>query len=135
MKPIDEEGRGAKLDSLKELLKMVKSGTLEKLPKGKGMTMMSVSVSKPKKEDVHEEMEPELEAAESEGIEEMEEGLSKMKEAHSMEPMAEEMEEGEMPEMEEDSEEEDEYELPEPSVPADLMELVKLMMKRKQEEE
>jgi hypothetical protein len=134
MKPIDDEKRGLKLESLMELIKEMKSGSLDKMPKGKGISMMSVSISKPKKkgEEMEEEM-PEME----EGMEmaeapEMEEGMEMAEEAPKMEEEpSEEMEEGmemaEAPEMEED-----EFELPEPAIPEDLMKLVMEMMKNKQ---
>jgi hypothetical protein len=130
MKPIDDEKRGLKLESLMELIKEMKSGSLDKMPKGKGISMMSVSVSKPKKEG--EEMEEDMEMAEAP---EMEEGMEMAEEAPKMEEEpSEEMEEGmemaEAPEMEE--EEEDEFELPEPAIPEDLMKLVMEMMKNKQ---
>jgi hypothetical protein len=119
MKPIDDEGRSAKLDSLKELLKAFKESSLQKLPKGKGVSMMSVSVSKPKKEDMEMEDEDLSEEMSPEAEETMEEDM--MPEAEG--DMDEEMEE-----------DEDEYELPEPSVPSDLMDLVKEMLMRKKEE-
>jgi len=137
MKPIDDEKRGLKLESLIELIKEMKSGGLDKMPKGKGVSMMSVSISKPKKkgEEMEEEM-PEME----EGMEmaeapEMEEGMEMSEEAPKMEEEpSEEIEEGmemaEAPEMEE--EEEDEFELPEPAIPEDLMKLVMEMLKDRQ---
>lgn len=65
MKPIDDEKRGLKLESLMELIKEMKSGNLDKLPKGKGISMMSISVSKPKKDmEMPEDMEEMSEAPE-----------------------------------------------------------------------
>lgn len=104
MKPIDEEGKSVKLDSLKELLNAFKKSSLDKLPKGKGVSLMSVSVSKPKSEESEEEYSDE--------------------EAPEME----------MPEVSEEEESEEEDSL-EPAVPAELMELVKEMLRRKSEKE
>lgn len=132
MKPIDDEKRGLKLESLMELIKEMKSGNLDKLPKGKGISMMSISVSKPKKDtEMPEDMEEMSEAPEmEEGMEEMSEEAPKMSKEASEEDM-EEM--SEAPEMEEEEmEEEDEYKLPEPAIPEDLMKLVMEMMKNKQ---
>lgn len=125
MKPIDDEKRAMKLESIKELLSMLKKSPLEKLPKGKGVSMMSVSVSKPKKEDEVEEGEEmsefpeELMSSEEEG---MEDSISE--ESSEIPEMSEEMSE----------EEEDEYQLPEPGVPEEIMELVKMMLQRKKEQ-
>lgn len=126
MKPIDDEKRGLKLESLKELLKEMKSGSLAKLPKGKGVSMMSVSVSKPKdleaEDETSEEMSDESEEMMSADRPEMEE------ESDDVSEEAAEM----MPKEEED---EDEYKFPEPKIPSDILELVKLMMKSKKEAE
>ena len=118
MKPIDEEKKGMKLESLKELIKEMKGGVLGKLPKGKGVTVMSVSVSKPKKD--------------MEMKEEMPEDMSEMTEEKAEE--MEDMQEAPMMEMEESEEDEDEFKLPEPAIPEDLMELVKMMLKKKKED-
>jgi hypothetical protein len=121
MKPIDEEKKGMKLESLKELIKEMKGGVLGKLPKGKGVTVMSVSVSKPKKDmEMKEEMPEDM-------SEMMEEKAEDLQEAPMME-----MEESE--ENEESKEYEDEFKLPEPAIPEDLMELVKMMLKKKKED-
>lgn len=123
MKPIDEEKKGMKLESLKELIKEMKGGVLEKLPKGKGLTVMSVSVSKPKKDmEMKEEMPENM-------SEMMEEKAEDMQEAPMME-----MEESEEDESEDEEESEDEFKLPEPAIPEDLMELVKMMLKKKKED-
>lgn len=125
MKPIDEEKKGMKLESLKELIKEMKGGVLGKLPKGKGVTVMSVSVSKPKKDmEMKEEMPEDMSEMTEEKAEEMED----MQEAPMME-----MEESEE-ESEESEEDEDEFKLPEPAIPEDLMELVKMMLKKKKED-
>lgn len=120
MKPIDDEKRGLMLESLIELIKEMKSGALDKMPKGKGISMMSLSVSKPKKkgEEMEEEMPEMEEVMEMAEAPEMEEGME-------MEESSEEA-----PEMEE--EEEDEFELPEPAIPEDLMKLVMEMLKDRQ---
>lgn len=126
MKPIDEEKKGMKLESLKELIKEMKGGVLEKLPKGKGLTVMSVSVSKPKKDmEMKEEMPEDM----SEMMEEKAEEMEDMQEAPMME-----MEESEEDESEDEEESEDEFKLPEPAIPEDLMELVKMMLKKKKED-
>lgn len=120
MKPIDEEHRGLKLESLKELLKSMKKGSLEKLPKGKGVSVMSVSVSKPK--DSEEE---------SDDMEEVPSPEMSEKEL----PIAGAEEPSDSVEEEADEVEEDDQNLPEPSVPSELLELVKMMLKNKKEAE
>lgn len=113
MKPIDDEGRGAKLESIKHLLDSFKKSSLEKLPK-KGVSVMSLSVSKPKGEEQPEESEES--SLESKGS---------LSEHLSEEPQSEEMEEG-IPE---------EENLREPGIPSELMELVKMLMSQKSKKE
>lgn len=122
MKPIDDEGRGLKLESLKELLKSMKQGSLEKLPKGKGMSVTSISVSKPKDAEEEMDMEEEMSSDPLASQESMEDSEDVSEEAAEV-----------MPEQE-DSEEEDEFQLPEPKIPADVMELVMSMLKNKKAE-
>lgn len=122
MKPIDDEKRGLKLESLKELLKSMKQGSLEKLPKGKGMSVTSISVSKPKDAEEEMDMEEEMSSDPLASHESMEDSEDVSEEAAEV-----------MPEKE-DSEEEDEFQLPEPKIPADVMELVMSMLKNKKAE-
>jgi len=118
---------GVKLDLLKELMGMRRSALKDKLPK-KGISIMSVSMSKPKgpetTEDVHEK-EPEAPL----GDELPDSELPESPEAEQELPSEEEAPEHEADESE--SEENMEHELPEPKIPADIMEIVKLLLARK----
>ena len=119
MKELEGDEKGAKLEVLKDLLKMSKSSMKDKLPKGKGIAMMSVSVSKPKMEPkTTEELEQEAPETEAEDKEM---------------PEMSELDAEEAPEEEEAEEEEEdmEHEFSEPKIPADIMEIVKMMLAKK----
>ena len=116
---MDGDGKSAKLDVLKKLMDMLRSSTRDKLPK-KGVSVMSVSVSKPKGHETAEDVSEPEEALEHEATEAPEEEMME----HGM---PEPMEAEEAPE----SEEEGSAMLSEPKIPADIMEIVKMMLARK----
>lgn len=129
-----EDMKGVKLDVLKDLMRQfTKAG---KLPKGKGVAMMSVSVSKPK----HEPETAEDVACELPECDEMSaEAMPKMEKAESSDDlmaekeMPEDMEESPEHEAEESEDEESlEHELASPKIPDDILELVKAMLSRKE---
>lgn len=155
MKPIDEEGRSVKLDSLKELLSLLKKNGLSKLPKKGSVSVTEIAVSKPKKaspmldEEMPESSEDSMEMPESseDSMEMSDEESASDEQSMEMgdEEASQELSDEESDDYKEElssgpeagmsdaapSEEEDEFMLPEPKIPSDIMDLVKLMLKNK----
>lgn len=140
-KLVEGDSQVAKLGVLKDLLKMSKDSMKDKLPKkGKGVAIMSVSVSKskPKMEQHDAEMPHLSDAGDSEEVKEggemsgMDKFLPSMDEGEGAEKQMEKLgEESPEHEAEESSEEEQSEHEMEPKIPEDLMAMVKMLMMAK----
>jgi len=130
-----DEEKKRKLDSLDHLRKMDKESMKDKLPKGKGVAVMSVSVSKGKPDDLEsagynqDDKAPDLEVSSQEAPDE----LASAEEAaiSEEEGPAHEATESSEEEALEDAEKNPDKGNAEPNVPSDVMELVMQMLNGK----